>query len=130
MCFFSEPALPSAFTARWLRGRKVIRYKREVTEERTFKSRAQASAFEPLTLLAKKETGTIFVLNNVHDSDDADFIDKMADMPQRMQMWAAESELDEELQDVDLSAAMASYGQVGLYEDGEQNAILFNRNGF
>jgi translation initiation factor 3 subunit L len=35
---------------------------------------------------------------------------------QRMALWAAE-EIDEELQDVDLSLAIGNYGQNGLYDD-------------
>lgn len=37
---------------------------------------------------------------------------------QRMALWAAE-EIDEDLQDVDLSLAIGNYGQNGLYDDGE-----------
>jgi translation initiation factor 3 subunit L len=36
---------------------------------------------------------------------------------QRMALWAAE-EIDEDLQDVDLSLAIGNYGQNGQYDDG------------
>jgi hypothetical protein len=36
---------------------------------------------------------------------------------QRMALWAAE-EIDEDLQDVDLSLAIGNYGQNGMYDDG------------
>jgi translation initiation factor 3 subunit L len=36
---------------------------------------------------------------------------------QRMALWAAE-EIDEDLQDVDLSLAVGNYGQNGMYDDG------------
>ncbi|EGN94376.1 hypothetical protein SERLA73DRAFT_188222 [Serpula lacrymans var. lacrymans S7.3] len=39
---------------------------------------------------------------------------------QRMALWAAEADLDEDLQDVDLSLAMGSYGQNELYDDAQQ----------
>ena len=35
---------------------------------------------------------------------------------QRKALW--EADLDEDLQDVDLSLAIGSYGQNGLYDDG------------
>lgn len=35
---------------------------------------------------------------------------------QRMPLWAAE-EIDEDLQDVDLSLAIGNYGQNGIYDD-------------
>lgn len=37
---------------------------------------------------------------------------------QRMALWAAD-EIDEDLQDVDLSLAIGNYGQNGQYDDGE-----------
>ena len=37
---------------------------------------------------------------------------------QRMTYWAAEAEVDEDLEDVDLNLAIGSFGQTGLYEDG------------
>ncbi|TDL20576.1 hypothetical protein BD410DRAFT_750769 [Rickenella mellea] len=40
-------------------------------------------------------------------------------MSQRMALWAAEAEMDEDLHEVDLSLAMGSYGQNGLYEDAQ-----------
>lgn len=36
-----------------------------------------------------------------------------------MPMWAAEAEIDEELQEVDLSHAIGNYVQNDLYDDGE-----------
>lgn len=45
----------------------------------------------------------------------------MAEAPQqRKQIWAADSEIDEDLQDVDLSATIGNYAQNGVYDDGEQ----------
>ena len=44
----------------------------------------------------------------------------MAEAPQqRMQIWATDAEIDEELQDVDLSHAIGNYVQTGAYDDGE-----------
>ena len=40
---------------------------------------------------------------------------------QRKALW--EADLDEDLQDVDLSLAIGSYGQNGLYDDGAYIAI-------
>jgi len=37
---------------------------------------------------------------------------------QRMALWAAEADIDEDLQDVDLSLAIGNYGQSGHYDDG------------
>ena len=37
---------------------------------------------------------------------------------QRMTYWAAEAEVDEDLEGVDLNLAIGSFGQTGLYEDG------------
>ena len=37
---------------------------------------------------------------------------------QRMTYWAAEAEVDEDLEDVDLNLAIGSFGQTDLYEDG------------
>ena len=37
---------------------------------------------------------------------------------QRMTYWAAEAEVDEDLEDVDLNLAIGSFGQTNLYEDG------------
>lgn len=42
-------------------------------------------------------------------------------MAQRTAVW--EADLDEDLQDVDLNLAIGSYGQSGLYEDGNKNPI-------
>ena len=43
----------------------------------------------------------------------------MAEAPQqRKQIWAAEEEIDEELQDVDLSHTIGNYVQNGVYDDG------------
>jgi translation initiation factor 3 subunit L len=44
---------------------------------------------------------------------------------QRMALWATETEVDEDLQDVDLNLAIGNYGQNGLYEDGA--CILCNQ---
>lgn len=35
-----------------------------------------------------------------------------------MTYWAAEAEVDEDLEDVDLNLAIGSFGQTDLYEDG------------
>lgn len=43
---------------------------------------------------------------------------------QRMALWAAE-EIDEELQDVDLSLAIGNYGQNGMYDDGALRISIF-----
>lgn len=40
---------------------------------------------------------------------------------QRMALWAAEADIDE---DVDLSLAIGNYGQNGHYEDGESDSHL------
>ena len=37
---------------------------------------------------------------------------------QRVAYWAAEAEVDEDLEDVDLNLAIGSFGQTDLYEDG------------
>ena len=37
---------------------------------------------------------------------------------QRMTYWAAEAEVDEDLEDVDLNLAIGSFGQTDLYQDG------------
>jgi len=37
---------------------------------------------------------------------------------QRMTYWAAEAEVDEDLEGVDLNLAIGSFGQTDLYEDG------------
>lgn len=37
---------------------------------------------------------------------------------QRLTYWAAEAEVDEDLEDVDLNLAIGSFGQTSLYEDG------------
>ena len=43
----------------------------------------------------------------------------MADASQqRLQMWATDAEIDEELQDVDLSHTIGNYVQNGVYDDG------------
>lgn len=41
---------------------------------------------------------------------------------QRMTYWAAEAEVDEDLEDVDLNLAIGSFGQTDLYEDGAYNS--------
>ena len=40
---------------------------------------------------------------------------------QRMALWAAEAEIDDDLQDVDPGFAIGNYGQNGHYDDGAQN---------
>lgn len=41
-------------------------------------------------------------------------------MSQRVQLWAAEAEMDEDLNDVDLNLAIGNYAQNGgMYDDGE-----------
>lgn len=40
-------------------------------------------------------------------------------MANRAPLWAAEAEIEEELQDVDLSHAIGNYTQNGVYDDGE-----------
>lgn len=40
---------------------------------------------------------------------------------QRMALWAAEADIDE---DVDLSLALGNYGQNGHYDDGEVTFII------
>lgn len=45
---------------------------------------------------------------------------------QRVAYWAAEAEVDEDLEDVDLNLAIGSFGQTDLYEDGaskSQNCV-------
>ena len=37
---------------------------------------------------------------------------------QRMPVWAAEAEVDEDLQDVDLSHTIGNYVQDGVYDEG------------
>lgn len=37
---------------------------------------------------------------------------------QRVTYWAAEAEVDEDLEDVDLNLAIGSFGQTDQYEDG------------
>lgn len=45
---------------------------------------------------------------------------KMAEISQqRMPIWAAETEVDEDLQDVDLSHAIGNYVQNDVYDEGE-----------
>ncbi len=39
-------------------------------------------------------------------------------MAQRMAYWAAEADIEEDLHEVDLSLAMGTYGQNGLYDEG------------
>jgi translation initiation factor 3 subunit L len=41
-----------------------------------------------------------------------------------MALWAAE-EIDEDLQDVDLSLAIGNYGQNGMYDDGVCHFAIF-----
>ena len=43
----------------------------------------------------------------------------MADSSQQRMMWANDAEIDEDLHEVDMNIAMGSYGQEGMYEDGE-----------
>ena len=43
---------------------------------------------------------------------------------QRMALWAAE-EIDEDLQDVDLTLAIGNYGQNGMYDDGALLYLIF-----
>lgn len=43
---------------------------------------------------------------------------------QRMALWAAEADIDEDLQDVDLSLAIGSYAQNGHYEDGMVSSAI------
>jgi len=40
---------------------------------------------------------------------------------QRMALWAAEAEVDDDLQDVDPTLSMGSYGQNEHYDDGVQH---------
>jgi hypothetical protein len=44
---------------------------------------------------------------------------------QRMALWVAEAELDDDLQEVDPSLAIGNYGQNGHYDDG---ALIVVRN--
>jgi translation initiation factor 3 subunit L len=41
-----------------------------------------------------------------------------------MALWAAE-EIDEDLQDVDLTLAIGNYGQNGMYDDGALLYLIF-----
>ena len=48
---------------------------------------------------------------------------------QRVTYWAAEAEVDEDLEDVDLNLAIGSFGQTDQYEDGaskSQNRTFYN----
>lgn len=45
--------------------------------------------------------------------------DTMAEPSQQRMMWANEAEIDEDLHEVDMNAAIGNYGQEGMYEDGE-----------
>lgn len=42
-----------------------------------------------------------------------------------MRIWAAEADLEEELQDVDLSHAIGNYAQNGVYDDGMSTVIHY-----
>ena len=42
---------------------------------------------------------------------------------QRMTYWAADAEVDEDLEDVDLNLAIGSFGQTDLYEDGVSKKV-------
>ena len=47
-------------------------------------------------------------------------------MSQRVPLWAADAEMDEDLNEVDLNIAIGSYGQNGgTYEDGETLRAFF-----
>lgn len=47
---------------------------------------------------------------------------------QRMALWAAEADIDEDLQDVDLSLALGNYGQNGTYDEGKHGAGMSKKN--
>ena len=46
-------------------------------------------------------------------------------MAERTPLWAAEAEIDEELQDVDLSHAIGNYAQNGVYDDGSYTCVVY-----
>lgn len=48
----------------------------------------------------------------------------MAEPQQRMQIWATDAEVDEDLQDVDLSHTIGNYAQNGVYDEGELAALV------
>ena len=47
---------------------------------------------------------------------------------QRMTYWAAEAEVDEDLEGVDLNLAIGSFGQTDLYEDGVSRSRIIHPN--
>lgn len=48
---------------------------------------------------------------------------------QRMPLWAAEADLEEDLQGVDLSLAIGNYGQNGYFEDGTSHLSVSQLQG-
>ena len=53
--------------------------------------------------------------------------EKLEAMAQRQPLWAADTDIEDDLQDVDFNMAMGNYGQNGMYDDGKSKQSTVDR---